>query len=342
MKGYLDLVDHVLTNGSHEPNRTAVDTIAELSYHYTYDLQEGYPLLTTKRMSESRWDSMIHELLWYFSGEEHVRNLREKTGIWDDWATEEGPLQTAYGRFWRRFPVPGDDQRLPGEAWPGTDNRWTDADDVDPSRWLNEEGTFDQIQYVLDMLAERPHSRRIIVVAWHPANAALSKLPPCHYTFSFSVQNGRLHTILDQRSADVALGVPFNIAAYALLAHVVAAQTDYEVGTFSHFLRNAHVYCGGGERGAWYADHLPELQRRLRETDREHYDEVRAFVEREAPGDNADGKDHVPNLLTQLTREPLDPPTVEVADVPIDDLAYEDIALRDYESHGPLSFGIAV
>lgn len=334
MQQYLDLVDGVLREGTYKPNRTGVDTVAGFSRHYTVDLREGFPLLTTKDLSGFRWNSLIHELLWYLSGEEHVRNLREETGIWDAWADEEGHLDTAYGRFWRRYPVPSGDDRLPGEAWPD-----------DPHRWLNDDGTFDQIAYVLDQLQENPHSRRIVVNAWHPANAAVSTLPPCHYTFVFSVQGDRLHTHLTQRSGDVALGVPFNVAAYALLTHAVAQRTGFEVGEFGHTVVDAHVYCGDGTRGEWYADNLDVLQRRVGAVEsREGYRDVRHWLEAEAPADEfRDGKpsDHVPGLLTQLSREPRERPRIEIADRPLDELAFDDFRLSGYDPAPGIEFGVA-
>src|SRR6056297_4215494 len=155
MQQYLDLVDDVLTSGRYKPNRTGVDTISRCSRHYEVDLQEGYPLLTTKQMDGYRWNSMIHEVCWYLSGEEHIRTLREETKIWDAWADEEGRLDTAYGRFWRRYPIP--EGGLEGESWPADAHRWvTVEEDADGTRHR----TFDQIQYVLDQLAENPRSRR--------------------------------------------------------------------------------------------------------------------------------------------------------------------------------------
>ncbi len=193
MQQYLDLVGRVLEEGTYKPNRTDADSIASFSQHYQVDLSEGYPLLTTKDLSGFRWNSLIHEFLWYLSGEEHIRNLQEETSIWDAWADDEGHLDTAYGRFWRRYPIPEGDAQLPGETWPD-----------DAHRWTNDEGTFDQIGYVLDGLRENPNSRRYVVSAWHPANAAVSELPPCHYTFVVNVQGDRLNVHLTQRSGDVA------------------------------------------------------------------------------------------------------------------------------------------
>jgi len=332
MEQYLGLVDGVLREGTYKPNRTAVDTVAAFSQGYRVDLSAGFPLLTTKRMDGFRWDSMIHELIWYLSGQEHVRELSEKTGIWDEWADEEGRLDTAYGRFWRRYPIPEEDDRLDGEAWP----------DADHPR-VTEEGTFDQLGHVLDGLRENPTSRRFVVSAWHPANAAVSQLPPCHYTFLFNVQGDRLNCHLTQRSGDVALGVPFNLAAYALLTIAVAGRTGFEPGTFAHRIVDAHVYCGRGDRGAWYGDNLGRLQARLREVDdRDDYADVRAWLDDEAPPEAADEPyDHVPGLLTQLSREPKPRPAVEVADRPLDELTHDDVRLRGYECHPGLEFAVA-
>ncbi len=337
MRQYLEAVDAVLSSGTYKPNRTGVDTISSFSQHYEVDLGDGYPLLTTKRMDGYRWNSMIHEVCWYLSGQEHIRDLREETKIWDAWADQAGRLDTAYGRFWRRYPIPEGEARLEGESWPADAHRWVTV----------EEGgrrTFDQLQYVIDTVAESPNSRRLVVNAWHPANAAVSTLPPCHYTFVFNVQGDRLNCHLTQRSADIALGVPFNIAAYALLTTVVAQQTGFEPGTFAHTLVDAHAYCGRGERGAWYAENLETLQSRLAEVDdREGYLEVNAWLESEAPPE-ADGDerlDHVPGLLEQLSREPLERPALEVADVSIDDLSAEDVTLREYDSHDGIEFSVA-
>jgi thymidylate synthase len=331
MRQYLDLVTDVLGTGTYKPNRTGVDTISGFSKHYEVDLQEGFPLLTTKDLSGFRWNSLIHELLWYLSGEEHIKNLREETGIWNAWADDEGHLDTAYGRFWRRYPVPEDG--LPGEAWPDDDHRW-----------MNDEGTFDQLAYVLDTLEERPNSRRMVINAWHPANAAVSTLPPCHYTFVFNVQGDELNLHLTQRSGDIALGVPFNLAAYAILAQVVAQQTGFELGKFAHTIVDAHVYCGTGDRGAWYGDTLDELQSRLATVEsRDGYLDVREWLLEAAP-DEADGEedyDHVPGLLLQASREPRERPTLDVADVPLSDLTFDDIVLRDYDPAEGIRFAVA-
>ena len=341
MRQYHDLVAEALAEGTYKPNRTGVDTVAIFSHHYEVDLEEGFPLLTTKRMDGYRWNSLIHELLWYLSGEEHVRTLREETKIWDAWADEEGRLDTAYGRFWRRFPIPEGSDRLPGESWPDESHPRVETESTPEG---GSRRVFDQLGHVLDTLREAPNSRRMVVSAWHPANAAVSTLPPCHYTFVFNVQGDRLNVHLTQRSGDIALGVPFNLAAYSLLAHAVANRTGFEVGSFGHTIVDAHVYCGAGERGSWYAEHLPALQERLRAVeDREGYLDVREWLEGAAPPevDGETGYDHVPGLLTQLSREPRSRPRIEVADKPLDELEYGDVRLSAYDPAPGISFSVA-
>lgn len=234
MKQYLDMVEYVLENGVKKDNRTGTSTISTFSYFYKVNLQEGYPLLTTKKVF---FNSMLHELFWYLSGEEHIKTLRDKTKIWDAWADQEGKLETAYGRFWRRYPVP--EVGLEGEAW--DKEKWTYRDE-------NGQLVFDQIKYIIDSLKEikknpnHPNLRRLIVLAWNPGNASISKLPPCHYTFAFNVLGNKLNCHLTQRSGDVALGIPFNLACYSLLTMMIAKETGFEVGEFAHTIIDCHIY----------------------------------------------------------------------------------------------------
>ena len=200
MREYLDLVKTVIDNGKHKPTRTGVDTISYFGAFYKVDLNNGFPLLTTKKM---QWKSLLHEVLWYLSGENHIRNLRQHTKIWDAWADENGNLETAYGYYWRHFP----------SAQKNKDGEWVVRE-------------VDQIQYVIDEIKKNPASRRLVVSAWEPGNATTSKLPPCHYTFVFNVNSGRLNCHLTQRSGDIALGIPFNLAAYSILTQIIAQQGD--------------------------------------------------------------------------------------------------------------------
>ncbi len=350
MNAYQEIVETVLTEGTYEENRTKEETIATFDYHYKIDLSEGYPLLTTKEMDTFRWDSMLHEVVWYLSGEHHIRDLTEETGIWDAWADEEYNLPSAYGRFWRRYPVPEHEAQLDGEEWMTEDSEYTTRE---------EDGrlVFDQIGFVVDALnGENPYrgpeSRRLVVNAWHPANAQASGLPPCHFTFVFNVQGGKLNTHLTQRSADIALGVPFNIAAYSLMAQLIAQQTGWELGEFGHNLVDAHVYCGRDDRSQWYAENLDELQQRLQGAqDESDYRAIREWILKVAPVDEGSdnvfshnyGYDHVPGLLEQLAREPKGRSTLTISDdATVDNITYDDFELTDYDSHEGLKFSVAV
>lgn len=333
MEQYLDFVRDVAETGNYKPNRTGVDTVSSFSHSYKIDLSEGFPLLTTKQMSDFRWNSMIHELFWYLSGESHIRNLREETSIWDAWADEEGRIDTSYARFWRRYPMPADNQKdtANGEVW-------ADDPEINEEQYLNDDGTFDQIAYIIDCLNNNPSTRRMVLSAWHPGNAAVSTLPPCHFTAVFNVQGDTLNTHLTQRSGDIALGIPFNIASYALLTHIVAQETGFKVGEFSHQIVDSHIYCGSGERGEWYGENLDELQEVLAIDGPQV---AKRYIEDNAPEEETANEDHFPNLLEQLTRDPLERPTIQIADKPLKELQAEDIKIIDYESHGSLSFSVA-
>jgi len=217
MREYLDLVDRVLTSGTYKKNRTSVDTISCFAEHYTVDLSNGFPLLTTKKVN---FKAMLHEVLWYLSGEDHIRNLRKHTKIWDAWADGEGNLDSAYGRYWRRFP----------------------SAQLNPETGVYDVVEIDQIGSVIELLKTDPNSRRMVVTAWEPGNALQSKLPPCHYTFAFNVQGQRLNCHLTQRSGDIAIGIPFNLAAYSLLTQIIAQETGFAPGFFSHTIVDAHIY----------------------------------------------------------------------------------------------------
>jgi len=279
MKQYLDLVRHVLEHGVRKHSRTGVDTLAVFGANYRVDLAEGYPLLTTKAMY---WKSMLHELLWYLSGEDHIRNLRQKTKVWDAWADADGNLETAYGYFWRKFP----------SAKRRKDGTW-------------EVREVDQIRYVIDEIRRNPNSRRLVVTAWEPGNAIASRLPPCHYTFGFQVQEGRLNCHLNQRSGDIALGIPFNLAAYSTLTTMIAQEVGLRPGVFSHFIVDAHIYTRGED------------------------------------GSNAE-YDHVPGLREQLAREPRPLPQLVVAQKPLDELRFEDFRVEGYDPHPKIEFRVAV
>lgn len=209
MKQYHDLMRHVLEHGARKEDRTGTGTYSVFGYQMRFDLSEGFPLLTTKKLHTK---SIIHELLWFLKGDTNIAYLKENgVRIWDEWADEQGNLGPVYGYQWRSWPTP-DGQQI------------------------------DQITQVVDMIRKNPDSRRLIVSAWNVADINRMKLPPCHAFFQFYVADGKLSCQLYQRSADIFLGVPFNIASYALLTMMVAQVCGLKVGDFVHTLGDAHIY----------------------------------------------------------------------------------------------------
>lgn len=279
MKEYLDLVNLVINEGVRKQSRTGIDTISYFAAFYKVDLSKGFPLLTTKKIE---WKSLLHEVLWYLSGDDHIRNLRKHTKIWDAWADEDGNLDTAYGYYWRKFPS---------------------AERSEDGEWRVRE--VDQIQYVINELKTKPYSRRLVVTAWEPGNAIKSKLPPCHYSFAFNVSNKKLNCHLTQRSGDIALGIPFNLAAYSMLTQIIAQEVGLELGFFAHTIIDAHIYV---------AD----------------------------KGSSMEKYDHLEGLKEQLKREPLPLPKLKIARKPINDLTFEDFELIDYQYHDKIKFEVAV
>lgn len=209
MKQYHDLMKHVLEHGAKKTDRTGTGTTSVFGYQMRFNLQDGFPLLTTKKLHTK---SIIHELLWFLKGDTNIKYLKDNgVSIWDDWADAEGNLGPVYGSQWRNWPTP--------------DGRH-----------------IDQITQVIDMIKKNPDSRRLIVSAWNVAEIDKMKLPPCHAFFQFYVADGKLSCQLYQRSADIFLGVPFNIASYALLTMMVAQVCNLQVGDFVHTLGDAHLY----------------------------------------------------------------------------------------------------
>lgn len=209
MRAYLDLLDHVLHHGTDKTDRTGTGTKSVFGWQMRFDLKQGFPLVTTKKV---HWKSVVHELIWFLRGDTNIGYLKEHgVSIWDEWADAEGDLGPVYGRQWR--------------AWPIADG-----------------GTVDQIRWVVDEIRRNPDSRRLIVSAWNVGELPKMALMPCHTLFQFYVADGKLSCQLYQRSGDIFLGVPFNIASYALLTHMVAHVCGLGVGDFVHTLGDAHLY----------------------------------------------------------------------------------------------------
>jgi thymidylate synthase len=209
MKQYQDLMQHVLEQGTQKHDRTGTGTISVFGYQMRFNLQEGFPLVTTKKL---HLKSIIHELIWFLSGDTNIRYLKDNgVRIWDEWADAEGNLGPVYGHQWRSWPKPGG-------------------------------GHVDQISQLIHQIKNNPDSRRLIVSAWNVAEINNMALPPCHSLFQFYVADGKLSCQLYQRSADIFLGVPFNIASYALLTLMIAQVCDLEAGEFIHTFGDAHLY----------------------------------------------------------------------------------------------------
>ena len=226
MRQYLDLMRLVLDSGDRKDDRTGTGTLSVFGHQMRFDLAEGFPLVTTKRL---HLKSIVHELLWFLKGDTNVAYLhRHGVRIWDEWADEGGDLGPIYGRQWR--------------SWPDGAG-----------------GTIDQIAEVIATISRNPDSRRLMVTAWNPADVERMSLPPCHCLFQFHVADGRLSCQLYQRSADIFLGVPFNIASYALLTHMVAEVTGLKPGAFIHTFGDAHLYL----------NHLDQAREQLARTPRQ-------------------------------------------------------------------------
>ena len=264
MKQYLDLMEKVLNEGQKKSDRTGTGTLSIFGYQMEFDLSIGFPLVTTKKV---HLKSIIHELIWFLQGSTNIAYLKENgVSIWDEWADENGDLGPVYGAQWR--------------SWPDGNN-----------------GTIDQIQNLINSINDNPDSRRHIVSAWNPALVDEMALPPCHSLFQFYVANGELSCQLYQRSADIFLGVPFNIASYALLTHMIAHVCNLKAGKFVHAFGDAHLYLN-------------------------HLDQAKLQLSRE---------------VISLPQLQLNPDIKNVFD-----FKFEDIEIKNYESHPAISAPIAV
>lgn len=286
MKAYHDMIETVLGAGNFKAGRNG-GTRSFFSYHWEHDLRNGFPLLTTKRMF---WRGIVHEFLWYLSGSPHIRDMQEQgLTFWDEWADDRGYVPSPYGWFWRRW----GGSRMDGPH---------DASIHPPIAHWEEYGDshIDQLQLILDELRTNPMSRRLVLTAWDPVNAWASSLPPCHAFFVLNVQPEGdalfLNGHLTQRSADLALGVPFNVAHYSMLIHLLAHLAGMQVGTFAHTMIDCHIY-----------------------------------------------EDHIPGLERQLTREPRELPSLDIAGEvsSLDGLQPSDFILTGYDPHPPIKFEVS-
>ncbi len=276
MKQYHELVRRVLEEGERRDDRTGTGTLSIFGAQSRYDLREGFPLLTTKKVL---FAGVVRELLWFLRGSTNIRDdLTQHTPIWDAWADPQGELGPVYGHQWRSWGAPYKQHAR-------------DMHEVG----AHEAAGIDQIAQAIQLIKTDPTSRRIVVNAWNVADVPHMALPPCHLLFQFYVNKGRLDLQMYQRSADIGLGVPFNIASYALLLMMIAKECNLTPGVFVHTLGDAHIYLN-----------------------------------------------HIEGLKLQLTREPYPLPRVTLADKPLEQLAFEDIELHDYQFHPFIKLAVSV
>jgi thymidylate synthase len=298
MRPYLDLLRHVLEHGERRTDRTGTGTIAVFGAQTRYDLRQGFPLVTTKKVL---FPAVVRELLWFLRGSTNINDeLTQYTPIWDAWAAPDGELGPIYGHQWRRWGAPDASGGAERSEAVGIDRRSQIAGGGDPDGSAggavgSAPRGIDQIREAIATIKRDPSSRRIIVSAWNVADVPRMKLPPCHALFQFYVHAGQLDCQLYQRSADLALGVPFNIASYALLTAMVARECGLVPRHFVHTFGDAHIYIN-----------------------------------------------HVEGVKLQLAREPFPLPRLVLADKPVLEQRYEDIALEDYRHHPFIKFPVAV
>jgi thymidylate synthase len=349
---YLEHSRRVLSNrySAYKPNRTGVDSISLFGHQSEYDLSEGFPLVTTKKVSLK---PVIHELLWFLKGSGNIKYLVDNgVHIWDGNALQHHLKRTGlegnfpmYSNAWQQElkiyieKIKTDDEFAAkhGDLGPVYGRQWR--------HWKTSDGKeLDQIADAIKLLRKSPQSRRILVTAWNPEEVPSMALPPCHTMFQLNVADGRLDCQLYQRSCDMFLGVPFNIASYAMLTQIFAQEADLEPGRFVHTFGDAHFYCGTHERGEFYRDNLGEIKERVRIAQGRDFLDIKNWIEKTAPAERAEtlGQDHVTAILEQLSREPKPLPKMEISKKPFGQLTFEDFRLNRYDPHPPIKRAMAV
>ncbi len=351
MRQYLDHSRFILSDKGtgYKPNRTDADSISRFGYRNEYDLREGFPLLTTK---EVKINSIIHELIWFMRGDTNIKYLVDNgVHIWDDNAFDhylkKNGVHANFSSYSDEWKLAKKDfiQNIKedptfaqeyGDLGPVYGKQWR--------KWKTSDGkVIDQFGQLIERLQKNPNSRRQIVTAWNPEEIDSMALPPCHCLYQFNVQDKNLDCQLYQRSCDMFLGVPFNIASYALLTQVVAQQVGLEPRFFMHTFGDAHFYCGKEERGSFYGNNLEELKDRVRNVGKkEDFMLVKNWIYENAPREEGGEHDHVPKILEQLAREPRSLPKMKIAKKPFDQLRIEDFVLEEYNPYPPIKAAMAV
>ncbi|MFT4261479.1 MAG: thymidylate synthase [Candidatus Woesearchaeota archaeon] len=350
MKQYHDHLIKILTDdfSQYKPNRTGIDTISRFGYQNEYDLSKGFPLLTTKKVYAR---AIIHELLWFMRGDTNLKYLVDNNvRIWNEWGFERylksiNKELKMYSDEWKneldnyinKIKEDSEFAKKHGELGPVYGKQWR--------KWEVDGEVIDQFKNAVETLKKSPNSRRIIVTAWNPAEVKNMALPPCHSFYQLNVTGDALDLQLYQRSADMFLGVPFNIASYALLVFVLAKQAGLKPGRFIHTFGDSHIYCGAGERGAFYGKNKELLKQKILSVKkREDYLEIKEWIEKTAPDEpkGKEGQDHITAVLEQLSREPKPIPKIKIKDKPLEELQFEDFEIIDYDPHPAIKRNVAV
>ncbi|MEK6909239.1 MAG: thymidylate synthase [Nanoarchaeota archaeon] len=335
----------------YKPNRTGVDSLSRFGGQTEYDLSEGFPLATTKKIP---FKHVVHELLWFLSGDTNIRKLlKNEVHIWDDnafhhYLRSQGRQEEVrpYTQQWVDEKTAFISKVIDDDEFAIKHGTLGDVYGKQWRKWKTIEGAeIDQIRKVAETLRKSPNSRRLMVSAWNVAEVDNMALPPCHSIFQFNVAGDKLDCNMYQRSADMFLGVPFNIAGYALLTHIIAEQVGLKAGRFVHSFGDAHFYCGRGERGKWYNDSLRDLKTRVRgASTAEDFLQIKEHIEQNAPVEEnlEQGLDHVTGIIEQLARKPKNLPVLRITPKKLEDLTVDDFELKSYNPHPTIKRMMAV
>jgi thymidylate synthase len=322
MEKYHNAIKTVLTDeaSNYRKTRSGVDAISLFDYNEKYDLRKGFPLITTREINPN---AVFTEMLWFLKGDTNIKYLnKNNVHIWDHWADENGDLGSIYGSQWRK--------------------------------WKNTNGSeIDQIANVIKGIKEQPYSKRHLVNAWNPSELEKMALPPCHTQFQFYVdpETSSLDCKLYQRAEDVALGMPFNVAGYALLTSIIAKETGLKPRFFNHSIGDMHIYCGKEERGDFYKENLEKIKQKVAEAKNSRdYLEIKDWILKNAPEEEFNWKkkrkekyDHVPELLEQLSRKPFDLATLNInSNKKFDKIEPNEICLDNYFFHPRINLDVAI
>ena len=354
-KEILTSEDTVLKHGSKE-----MALISLFGYQNKYDLRKGFPLITTKKMP---FKTIVHELLWYIKGTSNIKYLADNNvHIWDDNAFDhnlrdivkhgifpEILLTTRYSNDWKKARDEYIERIKDDEEFAA---RWADLGPVYGTQWRHwkyldedkKENEIDQFSNLIDGLRKKPTSKRHIVTAWNPGEISRITQPPCHILYQVTAHEGEMDLQLFQRSCDMFLGVPFNIATYSMLTQLIAQQAGLEPRIFVHTFGDSHFYAGDGERAEWYKRNFRELKERIKKYNPDYYGFIFDWVNSSAPPERPEthGMDHVTAILQQLTRTPKPLPKLEIAEKHFEKLTIDDFVLKDYDSYPKIERAMAI